>query len=131
MYVETSAIVAILLTEAESGELKKKLGSATSAVTSIVSQVESAISLGRELGDYAQAAGIVSEFMEQARIEVVDVSADMFDEVLQAYVKYGKGTGHSARLNFGDCFSYAIAKRLDRALLFKGKDFSHTDLNPA
>ena len=49
----------------------------------------------------------------------------------EAYRDFGKGSGHSAGLNFGDCFSYALAKAMDEPLLFKGDDFSHTDLAPA
>jgi ribonuclease VapC len=59
------------------------------------------------------------------------VPADLIDEVLKAYQRYGKGTGHRARLNFGDCFSYAFAKRLKAPLLFKGEDFSKTDIEAA
>ena len=47
---------------------------------------------------------------------------------MQAYVRYGKGTGHPAGLNFGDCFSYAIARRRNLPLLYKGDDFARTDL---
>jgi len=47
---------------------------------------------------------------------------------VRAYARYGKGTGHPAQLNFGDCFSYAAAKRVGAPLLYKGADFSHTDL---
>jgi ribonuclease VapC len=61
-------------------------------------------------------------------VKVVDVPAGIFDEVMLAYARYGKGTGHSAKLNFGDCFSYAMAKRAGSRLLFKGNDFSQTDL---
>lgn len=54
--------------------------------------------------------------------------ADIVEAVMDAYLGFGKGTGHPARLNFGDCFSYAMAKRLDAPLLFKGNDFARTDL---
>ena len=50
---------------------------------------------------------------------------------LDAYDRFGKGTGHSAGLNYGDCFSYALAKQTGEPLLFKGKDFIHTDLEAA
>jgi ribonuclease VapC len=48
-----------------------------------------------------------------------------------AHARFGKGSGHPAQLNFGDCFSYALARALDAPLLFKGNDFSHTDIRPA
>jgi ribonuclease VapC len=49
----------------------------------------------------------------------------------QAYRDYGRGSGHPARLNFGDCFAYALARTTGEALLFKGEDFRHTDIAPA
>jgi ribonuclease VapC len=52
----------------------------------------------------------------------------LYDGVIEAYAKYGKGTGHPARFNFGDCFSYAMAKRLGVSLLYTGNDFVRTDL---
>lgn len=60
------------------------------------------------------------------------VPADIFDDVVKCYVRYGRGSGQGAKLNFGDCFSYVMAKRLaDGLILFKGGDFSKTDLMPA
>ena len=60
--------------------------------------------------------------------EMVGVDAATYADVVDAYLCYGKGTGHPARLNFGDCFSYAMAKRAGVPLLYKGDDFSKTDL---
>lgn len=70
----------------------------------------------------------MADFLKKAGIEVVGVSAEVYDDVLLTYSRYGKGTGHPARLNFGDCFSYVTAKRLGGAQLCKGNDFSQTDL---
>ena len=61
----------------------------------------------------------------------MEVSPRIADIAFDAYRKYGKGTGHGASLNYGDCFSYALAKHLDAPLLFKGDDFSRTDLRSA
>ena len=49
----------------------------------------------------------------------------------EAYRDFGRGSGHPARLNFGDCFAYALARALNEPLLFKGEDFTHTDITPA
>lgn len=129
MYVETSAIVAMVLAEPDHDDLLEKLLEAEQPVTSVVSKVEAALSVGREIKDYERATRLVADFLDTTGVRVVDAPADIYEEVLEAYSRYGKGTGHSARLNFGDCFSYAFAVRLNRMLLFKGRDFSLTDLN--
>jgi ribonuclease VapC len=64
-------------------------------------------------------------------VEVIDVTAEQAHIARSAYRDFGKGSGHPARLNFGDCFSYALAKTTGEALLFSGDDFGHTDLTPA
>lgn len=78
--------------------------------------------------DHAFGAAQVRGVTAGLGIEVLDVPADIVEAVMDAYLGFGKGTGHPARLNFGDCFSYAMAKRLDAPLLFKGNDFARTDL---
>lgn len=62
---------------------------------------------------------------------VMEVSPRMADIAFAAYRRFGKGTGHAAALNYGDCFSYALAKHLGAPLLFKGDDFSWTDVRAA
>jgi len=70
-------------------------------------------------------------FLLKSGMTVVEVSPRIADIALDAYRRFGKGTGHSAALNFGDCFSYALAKYLDAPVLFKGNDFSLTDIQSA
>ncbi len=97
-------------------------------MTSLINAIEAALSVGRVIDDYLLAGGLVKEFLKQTGVTVQDVSADAYDDVVLAYSRYGKGTGHPARLNFGDCFSYALAKRAGLPLLYKGEDFSKTDM---
>jgi ribonuclease VapC len=97
-----------------------------------ITQVEAAISVGRYHDrDYVFGSSQVADFIQRAGIKVLDVPAEIVDDVMEAYRRYGKGTGHRAGLNFGDCFSYAFAKRLGVPLLFKGDDFSKTDIEAA
>ncbi len=131
MYVDPSAILAILLEEAEAPGFRERLASASDRLISVVGKVEAALSLGQKIENYEVARQSVSRFCDDARIAVLPVLPDVYDEVLKAYQRYGKGTGHPAKLNFGDCFSYAFAKLHEQPLLFKGEDFSKTDLKPA
>ena len=66
-----------------------------------------------------------------ARIEIAPVSEQDARDAIEAYARFGKCTRHPAQLNFGDCFSYALAKALDQPLLYKGDDFSRTDVRSA
>lgn len=132
MFVETSALVAIVVAEEGSEDLAERMARGSSRVISAVTQVEAAIAVGRfHDGDYEFGSSQVADFVDRASIAVLDVPADLLNDVLETYSRYGKGTGHRARLNFGDCFSYAFAKRLGKPLLFKGDDFSKTDIEVA
>lgn len=128
MHVETSALVGILLEEPDAAALLERLHAADRPVTSVVNAVEAALSVGKSIKDYPLAGRLVSEFLEQAGVEILAVTPDLYTDVVWAYAHYGKGVGHPAKLNFGDCFSYALAKRTGTPLLYKGNDFSHTDL---
>lgn len=127
MIVETSAIVAMMLEEPDAPDFVEKVRS-TACETSVVNAFEAALSVGRVIENYPLAKKLVQEFLERVGIEMVGVDAASYGSVVDAYLRYGKGTGHPARLNFGDCFSYAMAKRAGVPLLYKGDDFSRTDL---
>jgi ribonuclease VapC len=73
----------------------------------------------------------LDEFFQQPEIVIEPVTVDQARIARQAYRDYGKGSGHPAQLNFGDCFSYALARDKREPILFKGDDFSHTDLRSA
>jgi ribonuclease VapC len=73
----------------------------------------------------------LDRLLNDLEIEVVSFARDQATLAATAYRQYGKGSGHAAGLNFGDCFSYALAKLRNEPLLFKGDDFSRTDLKVA
>jgi ribonuclease VapC len=128
MLIETSAIVAILLNEPEHEHLLGEIVADPKPTTSIVNAVEAALGVGKQINDYKRAGELVEEFLDNTHTEVQGIPADLYRDIVETYVRYGKGTGHPAKLNFGDCFSYAMAKRLRVPLLYKGTDFSRTDL---
>jgi len=68
------------------------------------------------------------DLLRAARVTIIPVTETQARLARQAYRDFGKGSGHPARLNFGDCFAYALAKELSEPLLFKGDDFMHTDV---
>jgi len=72
----------------------------------------------------------LDELLSRSDVEIVDVTAEQAHIARAAYRDFGRGSGHPARLNFGDCFSYALARATGEPLLFKGDDFVHTDLTP-
>lgn len=128
MLVETSAIVAILLEEAEAGDFLARINATERPVTSVVNKIEAALAVGRAIDDYPLATRLVAEFLDEAGVTVLPVPVDIYGDVMAAYAAFGKGVGHKAQLNFGDCFSYAFAKRAAVPMLFKGNDFAQTDL---
>jgi ribonuclease VapC len=131
MYVEPSALVAILNEEPDADALRNRLAVNATKVISVVGKVEASISMGRAMNNHELAPDLVEQFCLDAGISTVSIHADLFQDVVRAYQRYGKGTGHAAKLNFGDCFSYAFCKRHGMRLLFKGSDFSKTDVEPA
>jgi ribonuclease VapC len=128
MYVDASAIVAVLIGEADGSQLLARIEESRSPFTSIVTKVEAALAIGRAMGDVKTGADLVDAFLDQLDVRADAVPVDLYESIMQAAARYGKGTGHPARLNFGDCFSYAMAKRAGVPLLYKGNDFSKTDL---
>jgi len=97
----------------------------------VVAAFEAALSVGRALEDRERAGRLVPRLLDEIGVTVAGIEADAYDDVLAAYLRYGKGTGHPAQLNFGDCFSYAAAKRKGVPLLFKGRDIALTDVERA
>jgi ribonuclease VapC len=129
MIVDSSAIMAILNDEPESRPFAVALASATNARMSAGTLVELSIVIdGRR--DPVRTAWLDS-FLARSRIAIADVTAEQAKFARDAHRDFGRGSGHPARLNFGDCFSYALAKATGEPLLFKGDDFGHTDLTPA
>jgi ribonuclease VapC len=127
--VDTSALVAILRDEPEALAFAKALRDQTVRRISAATYLEAAIVidgsrnpvLSRRLDDLVRGLGIIIEPVTAAQARLGR----------EAYRDFGKGSGHPAQLNLGDCFAYALAKTLDEPLLFKGNDFAQTDFVPA
>jgi ribonuclease VapC len=131
MFVDASAMCAILLDEPESDLLASKLPRAAHRVTSAIAVFETVRALMR-VRDMTpgQARGLVARFLSVADIESITIGDAEREAALEAMDRFGKGR-HPARLNMGDCFAYACARSRDLPLLFKGDDFSKTDIASA
>jgi ribonuclease VapC len=129
MIVDTSAIVAILRDESEAPLFAEALAGAKIRRVSAVNYVEAAAVIDGSRDPIASRR--FDDFFREASFSIEAVTADQALIAREAYRDFGKGSGHPARLNFGDCFSYALAKAKNEPLLFKGQDFNHTDLDSA
>lgn len=125
MILDTSAVVAVLRQEAGWEDLLQRMLSAPVLRISAGTLLECRIVAERDAG-----AAELAAFMEKLAVETVPTDARQIDIALAGYRTYGKGR-HPAGLNFGDCFAYALSKILGESLLFKGDDFSRTDIEPA
>lgn len=125
MVIDSSAILAILQNEPERHMFNVAIAAADQRSLSAASLVELSIVIGARYGAGAQAD--LDHFLNTAQIEIISVDRGQTELARSAFAQFGKGR-HRAALNFGDCFSYALAKWLDQPLLFKGDDFCHTDL---
>lgn len=131
MFVDASAMAAILLEEDDSKELAERIEHAktTAQITSPLAIFEATLAVSRRhAGNIPRARAIVLRFLHDAGIRVAVIDEDTATLSLEAHAAFGKGTGHPARLNFGDCFAYAMAKQHGVPLLYKGDDFAQTDL---
>ena len=132
MFVDASAIVAILTREADADELANALDAARSPVTSAIAVFEATLGVCRKRhASVAEAQEDVSEFLRTADVQTLSITSKEAEAALDAFSRYGKGRGHPAQLNLGDCFAYAVAKTYRTELLFKGEDFTKTDIEPA
>jgi ribonuclease VapC len=125
MVLDTSAILAILQDEPERRKFNEAIEAAESRSLSTASFVECSMILESRYG--ADGIRDLDLFIAKAHVSLVPVDEEQADLARRAFRKYGKGR-HPAGLNFGDCFSYALAQALDAALLFKGNDFPQTDV---
>lgn len=129
MIVDTSALLAIALREAEFDLFYVMLLRAKRRRMSAASYVEAAEVYLRRVSA-TDGVGLLNRDLAHLRIEIVPVTAEQAYAAVEARRIYGKGR-HRADLNYGDSFSYALAKSLDEPLLFKGNDFIHTDVKRA
>ena len=132
MFVDASAIVAILTREAEADALADVLESARSPITSAIAIFEATLGICRKRhASVEEAEDDLRQFLAMAGVRTVPITERDAETALAAFSKYGKGRGHPAQLNLGDCFAYAVAKNHRTALLFKGEDFDKTDIPAA
>ena len=127
--VDTSALMAIVLHEPERTTFLAIINRADVIVMSSASLIETRIVCFRRGGQPLVAE--VDDLIEAFGIQIIPPDAAEIAIAHDAFVHYGKGNGHPAQLNFGDLFSYALAKAGDMPLLFKGDDFGRTDIVPA
>ena len=126
MIIDTSAIIAVLRDEQDAVSFARAIADATTRRISAVNFVESAVVIDASRDPIATRR--FDDFMKEASILIEPVTAQQAQIARAAYRDFGKGSGHPARLNFGDCFAYALAKESSAPLLFKGKDFAQTDI---
>jgi ribonuclease VapC len=128
MVIDTSALLAILQDEPERRRFNEWIEAADSRAVSVATLVEVSIVLESRYG--AEGPRDLDSFLERAGIELHPVDLEQARLARAAFARFGKGR-HPASLNYGDCFSYALARVLEEPLLFKGDDFSKTDVLPA
>jgi ribonuclease VapC len=126
MVVDTSAIIAIFNEEADYQKIASALSSpSTLCYISAASVLEAYIVTLNRKG--VEAWSDIERLIEGAEIQTVSITEDVLSHAMEAYRRYGKGR-HPAKLNFGDCFSYGLAKVMNEPLLFVGGDFTKTDI---
>jgi len=131
MFIDASALTALMTNEADARELLARMQRARKRLTSPLAVWETAVAVARVLDmEIAVAARAVQDYLALVEIEPVAVPPQVTSIALDAFDKYGKGR-HPARLNFGDCFAYACARHYGQPLMFKGADFSLTDIEAA
>jgi ribonuclease VapC len=127
--VDSSALLAILFGEEDAAAFATALATAETRRLSAASWLETAIRI--DLSGSPQASGAFDDLVREAGLVVEPVTDEQARIARTAYRSFGKGTGHPAGLNFGDCFAYALSKLTGEPLLFKGDDFRRTDVRAA
>jgi ribonuclease VapC len=125
LIIDTSALVSILDQEAEAERLARAIAAASERMLSAANLVETGIVMQVRRGD--EAARDLDLLLAKLKVDIIPVSARQANLARKAFQRLGRGR-HPAKLNFGDCFAYALAKDSSAPLLFKGSDFSQTDI---
>ena len=129
MIVDSSALVAILRREPDRLRFSHALKDAPANRVSAATYFETSIVIDSAHDPIASRT--LDDLIENFKIVIEPFTEDQAQVARQAYRDYGKGSGHPAKLNFGDCFAYALARVKREPLLYKGNDFVHTDVRPA
>ena len=127
--LDSSILIAILALEPEADRFKRYIDDNRSAFVSTATLHESFCVVADER--FRQGPARLESMLDLIAPRFVAFDVDQLAAARVAYSRYGRGSGHPARLNMGDCFSYALAKSRNLPLLFKGDDFIHTDIEPA
>jgi ribonuclease VapC len=129
MFIDASAIVAILTGEPEQGALLRELDRHDDLVTSAISVWEAAAAVSRKSTKSAETEWKrVTEFLSDGEVDILSIDIAIVRAALAAFDRYGRRSGHAAQLNMGDCFAYAHAKSRGVPLLYTGNDFGQTDI---
>jgi ribonuclease VapC len=129
MFVDASALMAILKEEPDGPDFSFQLEQSAGSVTSPIAVVETVMSLAQQTRMLPHNAHTeVMTLLVRAGVVVSPIDEQTGALAIDAHARFGKGSGHPVRLNLGDCFAYAMAKRHGVPLLYKGDDFSQTDL---
>jgi ribonuclease VapC len=129
MIVDTSALVAVLRDEPEARRFAIALANAQQRRMSAANFLEAAIVIDGSRD--AVASRLFDDLLRESRIHIEPVTEQQARIAREAYRDFGRGSGHVAALNFGDCFAYALARTSGEPLLFKGRDFIHTGISVA
>ncbi len=129
MIIDTSALIAILRAEDDAAAMAYAIEEAAVRRISAANYLETAVVIDSSRDPIASRR--FDELVEAADLSVEPVTREQARIAREAYRDFGKGSGHKAGLNFGDCFAYALAKSAGEPLLFKGDDFVHTDVTSA
>jgi ribonuclease VapC len=129
MIVDTSALIAIFNYESEAGVFASLISRDDAPKLSAASYVEAGIVCDRERDPVLSAR--LDTILSDLKIMIVPFTPSQAALARQLYRDYGKGSGHGAGLNYGDCMAFALARESGEPLLFKGKDFRKTDVTPA
>lgn len=129
MIIDTSALISILRAENDAAAMAHAIEEAAIRRISAANYLETAVVIDGSRDPVASRR--FDELVEAAGLSVEPVTRGQARIAREAYRDFGKGSGHKAGLNFGDCFAYALARSVGEPLLFKGNDFIHTDITPA
>ncbi len=129
MIVDTSALIAILRDEPDASSYAQAIVKAAARRISAANYVETAAVIDASHDPIASRR--FDDLLREAQLVIEPVTETQARIAREAYRDFGRGSGHPAGLNFGDCFAYALAKAMNEPLLFKGDDFRHTDVEPA
>src|SRR4051812_28084060 len=126
MVIDSSALIALLLGEPETEQFVASIAEVSERFLSAASYLETAIVMAGRFGP--QGPEKLDRLISELSITIVPFNAEQAHLGIAGFQQFGRGTGHPAALNYGDCFTYALAKLTGQSVLFKGNDFSRTDL---